>query len=347
MIISISIDPTYKDNVWGLQKMQDIDKELSGIYDFNVDKIYPVKNYYIIETSAGRKVLKNINYSTERIMFVHEAKEHLYNNDFKNIDRYLYNKSGSPVSFVNGAFYTVSEAVEGRECDFNDRDDVIISSKKLAMLHKASKGYIPPQNSVIRDDLGKLPKYFGKRLEEIKRAKKIAQREKGKFDYLILEYIDYFYELGEDALQRISNSMYNEVVKNSREERSFCHHDYTHCNIICSNGETSVINFEYCSFELKVYDVANLLRRKMRKCDWDVDEAMVIIDAYTSIEPISKEEFEILKIMLQFPQKFWRVINRYYNSRRIRREKSFATMFDEVIGEIEHHKKFLNEFNRI
>ncbi|WP_265445938.1 CotS family spore coat protein [Acetivibrio straminisolvens] len=327
--------------------MQDIDKELSRIYDFNIDKIYPLKNHYIIETSEGKKVLKNVNCSPERIMFVHGAKEHLYNNDFKNIDRYLYNKSGSPVSLINGGLYTVSEAVEGRECDFNNRDDVIRASKTLAMLHKASKGYIPPQNSIVRDDLGKLPEYFNKRLEEIKRTKKMAQREKGKFDYLILEYIDYFYELGEDALERIHNSMYFDVVKKTREDRLFCHHDYTHCNIICTDSETSVINFEYCSFELKVYDVANLLRRKMRKCNWDIDEAMVIIDAYTSIEPISKDEFEILKIMLQFPQKFWRVVNRYYNSRRIRREKSFVARFNEVIEEIEYHKKFLNEFNKI
>jgi len=49
---------------------------------------------------------------------------------------------------------------------------------------------------------------------------------------------------------------------------------------------------------------------------------MVIIDAYTSIEPISKEEFEILEIMLQFPQKFWRVVNRYYNSRRIKGKRT-------------------------
>ncbi|HOM02661.1 MAG TPA: CotS family spore coat protein [Acetivibrio sp.] len=327
--------------------MQDIDKELSRMYDFNIDKIYPLKNYYIIETSEGKKVLKNINCSPERIMFVHGAKEHLYNNGFKNIDRYVCNKAKSPVLSINGELYTVSDAVEGRECDFNSREDVIRASKMLAMLHKASKGYIPPQNSIARDDLGKLPEYFNKRLEEIKRTKKMAQRERGKFDYLILEYIDYFYELGENALERIHNSMYFDVVKKSREDRLFCHHDYTHCNIICKDTETSVINFEYCSFELKVYDVANLLRRKMRKCNWDIDEAMVIIDAYTSIEPISKDEFEILKIMLQFPQKFWRVVNRHYNSRRIRREKSFAARFNEVIEEIEYHKKFLNEFNKI
>lgn len=175
----------------------------------------------------------------------------------------------------------------------------------------------------------------------------MAQRERNEFDYLVLEYIDYFYELGENALEKIHNSKYYDVVKKSQEERLFCHHDYTHCNIICKDLETSVINFEHCTFDLKVYDVANLLRRKMRKCNWDINEAMVIIDAYTSIEPISKEEFEILEIMLQFPQKFWRVVNRYYNSRRIKREKNFIARFNEVIEEIEYHKRFLNEFNKI
>lgn len=327
--------------------MQDIEKEVSKIYDLSIERMYPVKNYYVVDTTCGKKVLKNVNFSLERIMFIHGAKEHLFHNNFKNIDRYVCNVEGSPVSCINGEYYTLAEAVNGRECDFDKREEVIKASKALALIHKASKGYIPPENSLIRDDLGKLPIYFNKRLDEIKRTKKIAQREKGKFDYLILEYIDYFYDLGEEALEKIYNSRYNEIVEKSRLERIFCHHDYTHCNIICGEKETSVINFDFCSFELKVYDVANLLRRKMRKCNWDINEATIIIDSYTSVEPISPEEFNIMMIMLQFPQKFWRVINKYYNSRRTRREKNFLNKFHEVIEEIEHHKRFLKEFDLI
>ncbi len=325
--------------------MLDIEKELSRLYDLRIERIYPVKNYYVIETPEGNKILKNMNFSPERIMFVHGAKEHLYNNGFKNIDRYLCTKENKPYIFINDECYIVTEGIEGRECDMNRTEDVIRASKALAMLHKASKGYVPPENSLVRDDLGKMPVYFNKRLEEIKRAKKIAQRDGGKFDYLILKYIDYFFELGQDALNKINRSKYNEIVEKSRMEKSFCHHDYSHCNILCGERETWVINFDFCSFEIKIYDVANLLRRKLRKCNWDVKEAKVIMDAYTSIEPITQEEFEVMKIMLQFPQKFWRVINKYYNSRRSKRGKSFMCRFNEVIEEIEYQKKFLMEFN--
>ena len=160
-----------------------------------------------------------------------------------------------------------------------------------------------------------------------------------------MEYIDYFYELGEDAIKRLYNSKYNDLVKKTRREGLFCHHDYTHSNIIFDGNKTSVINFNFCSFELKVYDIANLLRRKMRKCNWDSKEAKVIIDSYASIEPVSMDEFIIMKIILQFPQKFWRVINKYYNSRRTWREKNYYSRIYEAIEEIDYHKRFLEEFD--
>ena len=40
----------------------------------------------------------------------------------------------------------------------------------------------------------------------------------------------------------------------------------------------------------------------MRKCNWNIDEAKVILHEYCSVEPIDDDEFLILKLMLQFPQ---------------------------------------------
>lgn len=326
--------------------MEEIEREMSRLYGFDIEKIYPYRDFFIVESSCGRKILRQSNLSPERILFVHSAKEHLYKNDFRNLDRFVCTTEGNPSSLLNGNIYTLYDAIEGRECDFDKKDDVARASTTLAMLHNASKGYIPPKECMIRDDLGKLPKYFSKRLEEMKRVKKIAQREKGRFDYLVLEYIDYFYNLGEDALKRLNNSGYSDIVKKSRRDGGFCHHDFTHCNIICDGSKTSVINFNYCSLELKIYDIANLIRRKMRKCDWKTNEAINIIEAYTSIEPISKEEFFLLLIILQFPQKFWRIINKYYNSRRTWREKNFFSKFEEVTYEISHHETFLKDLRK-
>ncbi|TYQ14804.1 UNVERIFIED_CONTAM: spore coat protein I [Acetivibrio alkalicellulosi] len=324
--------------------MPDFERKLSSIYGLKINNVYSYKHYHVIEESTGKKVLKSMNISPERVLFIHGAKEHLYKNNFKNLDRYLCTIEGKPYSIIDGTVYTVAYMANGRECDFDLKEDVIRATKSLALLHRASKGYIPPSSSLGKNDLGNLTRYFGKRLDEIKRAKKIAQREKGKFDYLLLEYIDYFFDLGEDALNKIYKSEYFNLVDKAKIERNFCHHDFSYSNIICDGDKTFIINFDYCTYELKIYDVANLLRRKMRKCSWNINEAMAIIDAYVSVEPITHDEFEVLKIMLQFPHKFWRVINKYYNSKRTWREMKFYAKFEEVINEIEGHKNFLKDF---
>lgn len=327
--------------------MGDLDKEISKEYDLKVKNIIPLKDFFIIDSSDGKKILRKLNFSPERIRFIHGAKEHLYRNNFCNLDRFICTKDGLPYINYEGANYTVTDVFEGRECDLEQREDVIKASIALAKMHQASRGYVPPTGSLVKDELGNIPVHFQKRLEEIKRVKRIAQREKGSFDYLILQYVDYFYSLGEDAVNLLRHSKYNQLVEQTRNERLFCHHDYTHSNIIIGNSETAIVNFNLVSFELKVYDVANLLRRKMRKCFWDIKEAKVIIDSYTSVEPISEDEFFVMKIMLQFPQKFWRVVNKYYNSRRSWRDRTFEKKFQEVIEEIEYHKQFLDKYDSL
>lgn len=324
--------------------MQEIERQISRGYDIDINYVYPFRDGFNIESSSGKKVLRKLNLSSERINFIHEAKEYLYNNNLRNIDRFLCTKEGAPFICIDGFNYTVSNAIEGRESDFDKREDVIKAAKMLALMHASSRGFNPTKNSLPRDELGKLPFYFKKRLDEIKRIKKIAQREKRKIDYIVLQYIDYFYDLGEDAVKKLHSSKYDEIVKKTRKERLFCHHDYTHSNIIINDGGTWLVNFNYCCFELKVYDIANLLRRKMRKCKWNVNEASLIVESYSSIEPLSEDEFFVMRIILQFPQKFWRVINKYYNSRRTWREKNYFSVFYDVVDEIDYHKEFLNDF---
>lgn len=327
--------------------MHDIDYEIADLFDFQIKAIVPYKDFYIVNTSKGKKVLKKCTSSPGRILFVHGAKEHLYRNNFRNIDRFICTADGSPYIYIDENIYTMTDFIEGRECDFNNRDDIVKASRLLALLHKASRGYKPPYDCIIQDDLGKLPFYFEKRLGELRRLKKVASKRKSEFDYLYINYVDYFIRSGEDAIKLLNQSNYNELVDNARQEGIFCHHDFTYHNIICAENETFITNFDYCCFELKLYDIANLLRRKMRKSNWDLKEAETIINEYRSIEDISKDEFFILWIMLKFPQKFWRVANRYYNSKRSWAERIYTMKLQEVIDEIEHLEPFLDKFEKL
>lgn len=327
--------------------MQGMDREVAENYGLEVRNLVPYKDTFMIVTPQGRKVMRKILFSPERLWFVHGAKEHLAGNGFTGVDRYLCTLTGEPCFNFDNSCYTLVDFIDGRESSFDNDNDVKRAAITLAELHRASRGYIAPEGCKVQDDLGKLPGYFSKRLDDIKKLKKQAKKGKSRFDQLFLKNVDYFCEIGECAVAELAISSYGRLVESTKEKGIFCHHDYTHHNIIMDGERVAVINFDYCCFELKVYDIANFIRRKMRKCDWDISKTEMIIHSYNSVETLSNEEFAVMKIILQFPQKFWRVVNRYYNSRRSWSERSFAIRLQEVIDEIGPHKEFIKNYNTI
>lgn len=327
--------------------MQGMEREIAENYGLDVKNLFPYKDTFMIVTAQGRKVIKKIPFSVDRLRFVHGAKEHLASNGFDNIDRYICTLSGEPGFLYNNGCYTLTAFSEGRESNFDSDSDVKRAAVVLADMHKSSKGYSAPENSKVQDDLGKLPGFFAKRLDDIKKMKKQARKGKSRFDQLFLQYVDYFIELGEKASQELESSDYALITEKTMKEGLFCHHDYTHHNILMEGEKVIVTNFDYCCYELRVYDIANFIRRKMRKCDWDISKTELIIQSYNSVEALNSEELAVMKIILQFPQKFWRVVNRYYNSRHSWSEKSFIMRLQEVIDEVAPLNTFLLDYQRI
>ncbi len=326
---------------------RELARELAEKFEFDIKSVIPYRDTFIIDTGSGKKILKRTSMSPERVDFIHGAKEHLYKNGFKNIDRYICDESGKPFMDVNGEIFLITDFIEGRECNFLLREDMVKATKALALLHKASRGYTAEKVQSPWDETGKLPVNFTKRLEEIKKLKKAAKKGKSLFDFIFLQHVDYYYELGEETLKELNSSGYLKLCEESRREGIICHHDYMHSNIICSEAGLSVINFDFCCYELKIYDLSNLIRRKMRKCSWDLDEAGIIIDKYNEIEKIDDTDFLVMKLLIQFPQKFWRVTNKFYNSRRSWSEKIYIPKLQEVIDEIEPHRRFMERFDEL
>ena len=327
--------------------MQGLERNIYEEFGLEIRSIVPYKDSHMLITSKGKKLLKKIQFSPERLVFIHGAKEHLVENGFSNVDRYIESLNRQPYFTYEDSNYCISDFIEGRECNFDNDTDLLNSALLLGNMHKASKGYIPPGGCKEQDDLGKLPAYFKKRLDDIRKLKKLANRRKSGLDHMFLEYVDYFSTLGEETLVELEKSAYFTLVDKARVNAGFCHHDVTHHNIICSTDRLSVINFDYCCFELRVYDVANFIRRKMRKCGWDAGKAVDILDRYSSVEALTYDELEVMKLMLKFPQKFWRVANKFYNSRRSWSERSFMGKLQEVVDEIEDHRKFMKEFEKL
>lgn len=319
---------------------------IEATYGIKVTSIKPCRAGYIIDTNIGRKHIRQCQCSENRILYVHAAKEHLYSNGFTNLDTYLVTLDNKPFMEIDGQNFVMTPYFDARECEFSDDGDTIKASIALAHMHKSGKGF-KYENDIIPSDLGKLPENLGKRYEEILRMRRKAERERGAFDYIYLDCVDKFIELAEESLSLLNGTEYSRLVMKTLHEGVICHHDYSYQNILIRGNITYVAGFECCCEELRVYDLVNLLRRKMRKCNWSVQKASILLDAYGEIAPVSSDEILVMKAMLLFPQKFWRVANKYYNSRRSWAQKNFTGMLEEVIAEYDDHIRFMKQFNKL
>lgn len=327
--------------------MQESKGLIEAGFGIRITGIKPYRAGYILETNAGKKYIKACQYSKERVLFIHAAKNHLLSHNFTQIDPYCLTTAKQPYLETDDGIYTMVNLVEGRECEFDDDRDVIRATEALAHMHKAGHGFLPGNGGLVPNSLGKLPGCLKKRLEDIRKLRRKAEKERNGFDYLFIEHFDDFYTIGEKSLETLFSSRYNKLVEATLREGMICHHDYSYQNILIRGDKTAIINFDYCNMELKIYDIVNILRRRMRKCNWDIRKARLILDTYRNIEPLEPDEMKVMKSMLLFPQKFWRVINRYYNSKRCWAQKNFTQMLEEVIAEKNYHMQFMEEFDKL
>src|SRR5660398_26574 len=234
--------------------------EIERQYGIKIESIRPNKGVYFLKTDDGAKCLKKINYGTQKLLFVYGAKEHLANNGFDKVDRYFLNTEGNPYALVNEDIYTLSTWIDGRECDFHNEDDLTSASKQLAYMHIASKGYEPPENSKLKTDLGRWPHLMEKRIKSFDKMKDMIRKKKNlktDFDINYIKSVDAQKELGKRAMAILDDSLYFDICRQTEEEKGFCHHDYTHHNIIIDkNNDVNIIDFDYCKREVKAFDLS-------------------------------------------------------------------------------------------
>ena len=77
-----------------------------------------------------------------------------------------------------------------------------------------------------------------------------------------------------------------------------------------------MINIQKLNYSLQIQDLYDFLRKVMEKNNWDLKLGKNIINEYSEIKPITVREYEVLKALLSYPEKFWKIINYYYNSNK-------------------------------
>jgi CotS family spore coat protein len=271
-----------------------LDTGLFDLFDFLVEDAAPIRSVYILTTDKGVKILKKMDYPLEELLFLYEALK-VVREEYPYVIKFRESIHGRPYVEYKGGIYTVLDLIDGRDCVVENPIDLRKASSALARLHKA--GERVDMNCPGRNNLGRMPERYIKKIEEMKKYKEIALMHvnKSSFDELYLDYADYYIECAEKALEFLNNSPYKILCE---KKHTLCHHDLAHHNMLIDKDENvHFVDFDYGIIDLPYHDISNIIVKSIKHIEWNTDVADNIVDAYSEENPLDKDE---LKVLLAF-----------------------------------------------
>ncbi len=292
--------------------MEDLNSQVVRAFGRKLRNYSKIKGSYLCVTDKGPKVIKKVDNTKENLMFQHMLKEHLYDKNFPNIDRFCISLDGLPYYTFNNTTYIMLNHIDGVECDLIKNSEIAV--KQLAIMHNLLYGLDNTINSVPCE----LVSFYKKRTSEMARLKKRISDVSNltELDINILKNYDEYYNLCEKSIHILENSNYQQLINRAITNSIFCHNNYREENIIINVNNIYITNFENACCDIHMIDLANIIRRYMKNLECSELQAFKLLEIYNNIKPITKEELKVLLAILIFPYKFLKICNKYYNRRR-------------------------------
>lgn len=289
--------------------MNDRSVSLLENYDIEVLRTWKGRGAILCETKQGILILKEYGGHKEKAAFQDALLTVIKERGFQNVENILKNKEQELLTQdQDGTYFVLKTYFDGRECNVKDMEECRQAIEKLAQFHNVSymEDLLPVGESVPRF----AHMEFEKHNKELRKVRKYLKErgQKTDFEICLIKNYDYFFNL---ALQ-----ITEELRFYQKEEKKLfvCHGDYQYHNIIVSGSEMNLINFEKCVTESPIRDLYLFMRKLLEKSGWEESIGFELVDTYEKIRPMEKEEYLQLYYRLSYPEKFWKIVNFYYNS---------------------------------
>lgn len=340
-------------------------REILDKYSFNVSTTHRGRGAFICDTDQGLRIVKEYHLSPSRLVFESLVKYTVRDRGFMNVDQLVINEDGDLLTKNKyDKVYIVKEWYEGRECDMRSREDLIALAVNLSKLHKVMRKVQLSPEMISSYDYGDMKNILLKHCREMKSIRNYMKNRKQKkpFENLYLDFYSEFFSQAQEAMAMLENVHYETLFEQAVQEHRLCHGDYSHHNVIIMKGSAdypvdgciggklpnmATVNFDKMNINIQVNDLYLFLRKVMEKNHWDVQLGMDIIRAYDQELPLCPDEMKYLYILLLFPEKFWKIANHYYNTRKSWVSSINQEKLQDFVNSRECRKNFLEKFSQI
>jgi len=316
-------------------------------YEIEVVSTRRGRGSYICETGQGKKLLANCASSEKKMVFVNKVLEGMKERGYAYADIAMANREGCILTPDRDEMPCIlKDWYEGRECDTKNMADVEQAVKSLARIHKWM--YLPPdeENGYLRYAGEDMAAELERHNRELKKAYSFVKKRKKKneFERLLLEYFGMFYEQAEEAFRMMEGTWYAGLREEALSKGQLCHGNFNQHNVwLLGKGQVFICNFDKCRYDIQLADLYQFMRKIMEKQDWSESAGYRILDVYSRENRIGEYGRKFLFVRLFYPEKFWKLVNQYYNHNKAWVPEKSAEKLEMLIRQQDRRNYFLKK----
>ena len=341
--------------------LEDKTEELLSQYELSILTTRKTRGGLLLETPKGPYLLCRTEYGEGRLFRENTIKKALEAKGYPHLDVFLENREGRLLtSNMYGESFLVKRWFHGEECSLRSRMDIRRAAGHLGYLHGLLDGLWKEVEQVKKDDEENdgtgitkwreqegLPESFVRKNRELTHIFRYITNKKKRnaFELRYLTVYEAFYEDCCEALSLVQKSACRELSKKAADAGRMFHGSYNQHKVLFSQDTVFTMDFSKSEVGLPVMDVYHFLRKTMEKNNWNPALARELLLAYQKQRMLCDEELELLKILLLYPEKFWKVANYYNNTRKTWLSERTLKKLEDAIVQLPKRKRFLRELS--
>ena len=303
----------------------------------------------ICHTDGGVFELRKPRGNAESIRFGADVKERLRQNGFRNVSRFRRTLEGEPFFAEDETLFVLEGLLPKESLSEETERDFLTGAELLGKMAEASGGL---ESTHGKWDRNRLPARYAGRRGELAKIRHRIDRRGGydAIDLMVLSRYEEYTERIKEAEALLLEAEYSHLSEEAEKRGSFCHRAFKGENIRTDSvGRAFVAGFDRAEGEIALCDLGSYLRRYMKKTGGSAEGVRCMLDAYEKHSHISDRELLLLRALAVYPEKFLRLLNEYYNRRRVCVSPAMSERMAGAVREEEQGRRlaeFLRQLSR-
>lgn len=284
-------------------------------YEIEVNRTWKGRGAILCESDQGLFILKEYHGPTNKILFQDKLLNHIRESGFPLAESILKTKDGELIVYDQDRVpYIVKSYFEGRECNNRELEECKQAVRVLARLHNCSD--LSDWEGLHEQPIFHIGKEYEKHNKELKKVRRFLREKSQKtaFEIYLVEHYDYFFDNALQVTEEMRYYMNDDKIVDVTEFPIVCHGDYQYHNIIQTTEGMALINFEKCVRDNPVRDLYLFMRKLLEKNNWSQVLGDTLLRSYDAERTLSEKDYMQLYYRFAYPEKFWKIVNFYYNS---------------------------------